>query len=386
MCQLTFISSLNSFPYKGILSFLLALNSTKNQDGWGFYEPISRTLYKSKDSAQSDDALYTILNPLANNGDVKILSHVRLASVNKGLITKENAHPFEKNHLILAHNGTLSLKEGSLPTDITDSEYFAGLLDNEYGKDFDMVKALNNTYKLFDGKFAFLIYSKVENKFYITRGVTATLFKTIVTIKHGNKTRKLLIVNTERETLHSSLETSSYFMQYAYKLTDFSYTAPEALLINSIYTLSEDGSDLVNVGSLTETYKIATTYPSQNKELATVNHYGYVKTPLGGDFARLGKELYNTGLSLIQVEKFLCLATNNTCVQDLHIIPVEKLSDLLNRYYSSKKKKVWYRILNKLAVESDDEAYKITGLEFPYFMNEKSELMEAYRKCLKTTS
>lgn len=188
MCQLIF-SNLKSVSLNRLAIHMLAhKGSGQNGDGFGIYTP-TVGLWKSEFSAESILDMGRVLREIIT--DTKpVLAHVRAAS--PGIVVKkENAHPFEGTRFILAHNGRLwgkseevtRVQANQADTSIgSDSEKFLQKLEElsvefpEYSAPMLVNKAMEN----FKGKFAFLIYDKVTNKFFAVRGKTADLHYSMV--------------------------------------------------------------------------------------------------------------------------------------------------------------------------------------------------------------
>ena len=211
MCQLSFIHipGDNNLE-KTMLSVQFLVNSRiTHVDGWGFYT--NGKLFKSKLNA----SLTSNLGDLINNfiiGDEPIIAHVR-AATSGTVIQRENSHPFETKDLILAHNGTLGFRrkeyeenweklceENEKYKKMIDSETFLTVLQQDYtdnpDKTFPVV--IKDTMEKFYGKFAFLVYVKPEETYYVVRGRSATLWASQVLIKE----RPVGIsINTEKSDL-----------------------------------------------------------------------------------------------------------------------------------------------------------------------------------------
>ena len=121
--------------------------------------------------------------------DKPIIAHVRAASVGTE-VNKENAHPFETKDFILAHNGTLEFRKKEIKEewdkmceedetlkDKIDSEKFIIFLQKRYdeSKNKKFCEVIKGVANEFYGKFAFMIYAKQEDIYYIIRGRSATL-------------------------------------------------------------------------------------------------------------------------------------------------------------------------------------------------------------------
>lgn len=176
MCQLLFAQSQSNVLTRFLVLEGLRQASTANPDGTGIYSA-ETGIYKVADRA-SNLRSFDFLNRVGN----RALAHVRLAS--KGIkVTEENAHPFELERWVLAHNGTLWEKEetpvastaGAQSRD-SDSLAFLKVLEKlSADKEASVIKLLNGAMDKFKGKFAFLLYDKLHKKWYAARGKTAQL-------------------------------------------------------------------------------------------------------------------------------------------------------------------------------------------------------------------
>lgn len=172
MCQLSYVNfndkDLN-IQFTVAASFMGAREGP-HKDGFGFR--YGNQVWKSVHPAHRllDFGWALGRNITDNSG---IMSHIRWG--NKPAIAQEFSHPFAGNRLIFAHNGTLTLKEGEMPKDITDSQFFLSELEKELGNKNTFIKSIQKVMERFYGKFAFLIWDTKTNTQYICRGKTAEL-------------------------------------------------------------------------------------------------------------------------------------------------------------------------------------------------------------------
>lgn len=220
MCQLTYVN-LKSKKENILMVYCLTLfGSTRHKDGTGFMN--DGKIFKTHLTAEDLHDWGSILNEEIKTNN-PIAAHVRLSSLNVP-VCEENSHPHDFEDFILEHNGTLSYKDfekqkalskivkeiNEHNVEITrtikesDSIVFGKELQIKLKEKQDLVWALTETMKLFYGKFAFIIYYKKDNKYYIVRGKTADLHYTLVLDEDKKPTGKF-IVQTEKITLSNGL-------------------------------------------------------------------------------------------------------------------------------------------------------------------------------------
>jgi len=250
MCQLTLVHT-NNLEYTKIIAAVLAnVNSMDNQDGFGLLNVNSNTIYKTGNPA------YIVSKISDHVTDNLVMFHVRKATISasgKREIKDENAHPFYKGNLILFHNGSLSLKEGTVPKEFeskTDSEFFTHVLADELAKEKDFKKAINNTMSKFTGKFAFLIKNKKE--LYVVRGKTAFLNQAKLFI--GDE-QIGFIVNTELTSLLIAMS----ILENIIPGIEAKYEEVEK---ESIYQYNPYTMELVKIGEIKENEKEYKSYIS----------------------------------------------------------------------------------------------------------------------------
>jgi predicted glutamine amidotransferase len=236
-----------------------------NHDGWGIFG--GGEVFKTEMNAQ----MTSNIGEWVNKVHIKtspMITHVRLASIG-GKVCQENSHPFETTSFVLAHNGTLVIKRGKevyingLKTkwkaekpDIIDSEVFALVLEEEYKFEKDFVKVLNKTMDNFCGKFAFIIYCKPEDSYYIVRGKSADLH--VVTFTKEQDVIAGIAVNTEKTSLERTIHIFENCLQ-ANNLI-LKHTDIEELAKETIYKFG--ANKLVKVGEIKESEKEYGPFPS----------------------------------------------------------------------------------------------------------------------------
>jgi predicted glutamine amidotransferase len=271
MCELMLINTNNRRINKTILYFLSKVDSIKNQDGFGFFTK-NGGIFKTKQAPNKISNLSDIIDKNYSSGI--ILAHVRAASATNGskIISDDKAHPFSTKKLILAHNGALNFTgNGDEYKDrgLIDSEEFLLELDKEYdGKNFP--SAINKTMERFKGKFAFLIYSIPENKFYVIRGKTAKLYKSTIKI---NGEVCGIVINTSDSDLNEALMYVKDVMYITSKI-NIEFSSPEFIPNETINVL--EGFNIVEVAKIKEDEPVSTYNYFLYNDYPCSKSYGYI--------------------------------------------------------------------------------------------------------------
>jgi len=251
---------------------------------------------------------------------------------------------------------------------MVDSEMFLKELDKLYDGT-NIVKALNSAMGLFTGPFAFLVYSKLENKYFVVRGVSKKLH--FAKIKIGNQ--RGFVINTEADDLVKSLETTAKLL----KLMNISLTFEAPLLIaeKSISEVSIERNVLVPVGTIEENkveIATSTTWEDEDNRVITLD-----KDIIGEifKFATLADmtlheldclvyHIYGNGLAYISEKEYKEFATL--------YIPILKKE-------CSEKKRAAFSQLYKLSNYTDMVSLlNRHSLQFPYFLNTLPRIVRAY--------
>jgi predicted glutamine amidotransferase len=252
VCQLIFSNLHGRKLNQNIVASLLLTDTiTLHQDGFGIFH--NGLINKDVTNPHTYAELGGFLKE-AINTDKPVIAHVRQASINMKVDVK-NSHPFESEHLVLAHNGTLTMKKerrdprhDEIVKDMIDSEIFLRYLETQYAKTKDLVKSLQYVMECFTGKFAFLIYEKENNKYYAARGTSADLH--ISTISTDTDVDLGYVINTELKSLCMGLDLSMAMLQI--NNVNVIYSQPVKLKDNTIFLLEETG--IKEVGELKENH------------------------------------------------------------------------------------------------------------------------------------
>lgn len=397
MCQLTFINTNNKELNKKLLLNQYLVNTVvSHRDGWGFFNK-EKGLFKTKFHPWETTNIGEIISERIKNSE-PILAHVRLATATNKVkeVCDENSHPFETKDFVVAHNGTFDgdiLSEEKFKEKI-DSEIFTILLQEAYDKNpkLSIIKLLEKAYSdNLTGKFAFLIYFKPVNKYYIIRGRTAMLHKADIS-EYDPETEKQkrigFIVNTDKEDIQRAF-------QFAFKNhqlesgKEFRITEPELLKMNTVYQVIND--HIQEIGNLTEKDKVvarpATNY--ENNEYYQGLNYGgrgrhnyqnrqstYLSSP--EEFLTNLYDLYGLGIQEIDLLflEITGLPLIGATREEFKVFEemIEPFLDLHTEHKGNLWRKLTERIFNKM------EAYEYFQLQFPYFVNEVSTLNNRWIK------
>lgn len=369
MCQLIY-SNLGKKELNSLyMTLALSQNSAlSNKDGWGIFtagkeEP---AVIKSDKAAIAESKLGEIL---FNECSMRpIMGHVRFATVcpqtKKKEICVENSHPFDKEKIVLAHNGSLSRVDKTVPTGtMIDSEFFAETL-NEFRKKYPFVKALQKSYELFEGKFAFLIYDKDSKKYYAARGLQATLY--MAEFSQNNKNIGY-VINTTREDLEKTVH---FYCRYSASIGYLDITHKISLLPHN--TIFELRNIPTIVGSIEErTVEPEKSFLPQNP--APISGTRNTAGNVDGIDATIELIINDWKLSFWEIDELCSLILGNGILylSDVEIDILEESCDLLDTYFSKNKQKIWSSICDYKKVYN---AYSEFSLQFPYFLNSAGRL------------
>ena len=397
MCQLI-LTDFKDAKLNRLFSYFQAmLDADVNSDGYGVFN--GTTIKKTKISADK------ISNGWVINGHINtnpVITHVRKATTSVGTVSKdisdEQSHPFETEHFVLAHNGTLDYI-GKLPKEYTgkiDSEIF--LLELEKNYSGDIVKDLNKTMDNFEGKFAFLIFDKVKKKYYAARGVTAPLHYCQM---KDRKTGQIigLCINTQEAYLYkmSYLAANLAEIMTGLQMENLDIAKLED---NSVYEL-EDNFTLKKIGECQENFRAVST--------AAVRVYGgagaYYEDAYGGwtngDYTR---STYNSGtfsdmekerelemkeatelsiyfrdkffLSLFEIDSLL-MATQGLPLSSCKIENLRSLKEFFSKYERRVNSVIGNR-WQKIFLKHGMEAYNKYQVQFPWFLENTKKLKEVF--------
>jgi predicted glutamine amidotransferase len=389
MCELILVNTSDPVFNKFALLNLLIQDAPKNQDGAGFYCP-GGTLFKTNLAANNLLNLGELIQPNIKNNN-PIIGHVRNASwINKTKLLREHSHPFETDKLVFAHNGTLTRKvyKKDDPT-LMDSQIFLNELDALYTGN-NMVEALQKAYALFDGKFAFLIYSKIEKNYYVVRGETATLFTT--TIQKGEEIIGY-VINTEKEDLKDGLlrtiNNLGAFSRYSYR-----YSADiKEIKKNTIFKANP--LELEEVAELKESKRETTCaitaeeWEAQSGYWDRGTYVKYAPKAVTNSFLELTlkiKEvLCELSLTLNDLDKILFVTRNcgimGASIIDFRFVYETILLECKKNFDKYPKFPIYWRSIR----ESELDPYNKYKIQFPYYLHNYIEIKDLAKALDKST-
>lgn len=276
MCELIFVSLKNRSLNQKALYSLLYMDSHDNPHGTGWFQ-------ESKGIQKTDLPGFNILNlgsMLSQSvvGTSPVMAHVRLAS--KGVkVEQKNVHPFEGEHFVLAHNGTLWEKNEKVvqvygvDSRDSDSLRFLTELEKNYDAEKSMVEMVDKTMENFSGKFAFLIFNKVTKKYYAFRGKTADLHYVYVKDSATGETLGY-IVNTQKKDLELSENLFTNIVQVS-SATRIEFGKIEEFPVETAWELTE--KEPVKIGEVKQREAVTTSnfLPAVTTGATTTNTTNY---------------------------------------------------------------------------------------------------------------
>lgn len=369
MCQLTLTDFANE-NLNNLWLFYSLLHNTKfyHKDGYGMFFN-KKDIFKSEKCPQNIENLSDIIQSKNHSSDL-ILSHVRQISVGK-VPRVEDSHPFEKDNIVLFHNGTLKWKFAQEVYKGIDSEQFAGLLSDTLTKEPNFVMAIKDAYNKFTGKFAFLIYNKLDNKVYVVRGKSAKLHKAdfyLLQDEAGKEVRKYYgtVINTELESLKDTCSEFANILQLLYNIiieADITEIKEE-----KIYEYEGNGS-LKELDTIKENYE---QYIVKNVELVDKDIELIINTIRNQDLSILDLDL----ICYAKLKKGLAYLNK----EELKTFVENFIGKSLAKWNNADKKSLWYDL--KLYIKTIDD-YLFYDLKYPYMLNSKYTLEKVLDKIEK---
>lgn len=369
MCQLTYINipNINSLRLATILCSMVN-TELDHKNGFGFCQ--DDRIYKTDETPKNSN--FPEINKIIVNKNPVIL-HVRKASFSvANLLGAEYNHPFRKENIILAHNGTLEHLSEKLPENTIDTQFF---FQKMLEKEGTAIEKLTETMKEFTGKFAFLMRSNEGD--YIIRGKTAGLHKIDV---FRNDTKIGFIVNTEPQSLkNSKVIISKLLIPF---IPNISFGDMEALEIETIYKV--DGTELIKTGKIEEnSKKVVEVKASGNISVSKEKQklpYNETNTEY---IDRILFEFSNkTEMTVAQIDVMFRSIYGNSIIyaKNMEILEfIELLDDLLDSHIFKSRIKAWKYRYNI----SVWDIYEQSNFRFPFFFNTPSEIKGAIAKTKK---
>ena len=390
MCQLTLLNFHNDFDISkpaiqeelNKLFFALSvINSQEHSDGHGMAFLDGKTGAHVVLKSERSGLVGTVPDICKKEGYVltsPIMFHVRKVSVRytKNEILEENAHPFNGEHFVLAHNGTFSgeLITANKDDKVIDSQVFHNKLESmwkERDKKDKFVDVLQKTLDLFEGKFALIVRHKKAGKIYVVRGYLTDLH--IVDVRYKGKKVGYLI-NTEDDPLFP-------INNLCYRFTNFTFDLSEDPKELEKYKVYEVGSEnLIEIGEIKDYVKTTVTVYNRGRHVATPRKSTDSSTTKG--------DLEKTGINpKWLVEEFM--GATKLSVPEVNLMftimgfPIPyiknkkeylkaetKLKELFKDHYRKEKRKILTEIVTSgTTLQEFHQTYA-----FPYFMLSTKEL------------
>lgn len=396
MCQLTLLDfNPKTFIPRTFVRSLTELNTYgwcgKNDDGFGymtFTKP--GKVIKSNSDAMTwwNENEKEFLNSVKNaNG----IYHVRMASNNIKDIHEKDAHPFRSGDIVLAHNGTL-LETKALKDDedmqklfetedekepMIDSQKFTQILANVVGDNKLTANHIDLAMENFTGAFCFLIYDVKQPKtVFIVRGKDRTLH--LAEFFDGDKSIGIAINTGRRELI------------YWAKIIKMTYSQYNKIKLNiRISEFAEESIWKYRVGS----YKFGEPIAQIKQRPAETIIYSHGRKTTTHHHVNVSQTIYDPSwMQLVEVSMEMGFYMRELFViseiifgQALHILDEASIDHLLaimqhleKQNYKGRKKE-WETNLENKNINPID-AYKLTGMEFPYVFSSKKDIRRAFSK------
>jgi len=390
MCQLCFINLNNKVLNRTWAYASVFANSKKtHEDGFGI--SANGDFYKHEKCAWNLTDWSRYVDFITNK---PVMTHVRKASLVRGNKLVDDVkynHPFISKNLILMHNGTLLRKD---PLDfpqyksdvMVDSEIFLRVLSEIYEKNGNKLSdALEKAMDSFHGKFAFIIYEILKDKYTIVRGKTALLHYLKISTKKNNEITPIgFIINTEKDSLYNSLcmANNSLINSHGVEIGWENDDVVEALEAESIYEITKLSFE--KVGELKENNEPVTTYTGSRGH--TYNNNWRTEN-FSTDELRISRELstfknkWEISLEYLDLMFYFTFGTGflSSTMEDYELF-TDKIIPSLNKFARKEEKfllKIWKEIRNEKGM-GDINLTKKFNLPFPYFAIDRSEDLYSY--------
>jgi predicted glutamine amidotransferase len=390
MCELSLID-LGNRKANGVLATIMMRENSRlqNKDGCGTFNAHRGVLRSAKPA-------YSLLNLSEafveldgkSIDDGPILCHVRAASLtlaNK-LLTFEHAHPFQSDHYVFAHNGTLTFKskekeDAYKDKEVIDSEMFLDQLEKCYTG--NVYEDLVTTMDLFRGKFAFLIYHIPEGKYYVVRGKTASLHYWEVATNGVPG----IVINTEKDHMESEMVTGRNILKIFGMDVTSEQIIPKAIDEETVNVLDPATHKLVLLGKISETPKEVVSTPvnfHRGGRIESGTTSGAII--MGGTTAgaetvieKLVKIAEANALDIRDLDK-LAVTLMDKCLLEFGINDPKVLLEWLvslGKSNNPKYLKLWRKMTT---FATSDALYKrYPELSFPYFLTDMSKFKFIFR-------
>jgi predicted glutamine amidotransferase len=376
MCELTFVN-LHNEGLNRAFTFHAAMENSRigkpnpypdNRHGWGMYTT-SIGITKSAEVVWNMVGFGKLLKDSIDK--TPVIFHTRAAS--KGSeIKQEFNHPFETEHIVLCHNGTLVPKvalagyEGKM-----DTQVFLGELEKEYANSglISLSYSLTKTMENFTGKFAFLVYDKVHENYYAVRGKTAELSLTYLLNKEMLPTG--YVINTSKYDLDTEMNLVSEMYGLAGNKTPV-FSKIEELETESIYLLEDKLPK--KIAEIKQNYpEVAVVKTSYKAPRASV-----ISAVRGGDMQKLADFLYcwtaSYGLSIEELDSIFLESLGVGIMQsqpsDIQTFKKYLVPKLVCPKGFREECKKYLRKLPRAAIQL---LYEENKFQFPYMLEPRKE-------------
>jgi predicted glutamine amidotransferase len=205
MCELHLISKKEELTIKDIdeMANFLTYGAQSNKDGYGVTNGF-KVIKDGKKYEQADKKqLYQLFNEKEKS--TFLIAHNRFKT--QGDATKENAHPFETEHFIYAHNGIIynadELASEENEVIKVDTEIIGILLEKHNGEDFKTM--FKRVFESLKGSFSVFVFEKKTKRLFYIKNNASFYFKLFVnkgalTLAGSTNEGNLLSVFNDLET------------------------------------------------------------------------------------------------------------------------------------------------------------------------------------------
>ncbi len=415
MCQLTFVDLGTINLNRLAISSMGVLNSrVLHMDGVGvfqFHKKIDETsIFKTHLAPVNITNWGNCIQGVISSRD-PVFMHVRNATnngnTNKKIVTTEKSHPFQAKKFVLAHNGTLDMRELSdeeayKDEELIDSELFVRELSKAY-KGIEFKVALVKAMKKFYGKFAFIIFEKKSKEYYIVRGKEKLLHKVNIyeelkeKDEDGEPKRKHIgvIINTEKGDLALGIQT---FMQNARWIYNRRLVSGDIELLEEETIFKYDKKELINVGKIEEESKWTGTNTVNKHNHDHSNQGTVVERPVQRTLLKskeaekdfsflLGEELEiytaEIGFTYRELDQLCYELFEKTLLEtqetELDIL-IHQVLPILADQVSETKLKIW-RLTTLASGDWPDKIYQENPeFDYPYMLNPIQVIKELAKK------
>jgi len=383
------LTELNSIP-------IIKESPQANTDGFGYM-----TFAKAPEIVKSFDSAIEWWNKNWENYQKSVrnpngIYHVRSASYNSSKLYDRDAHPFIHNHIVVAHNGTMTesnkLKDDEKlqkifeedQHDFIDSEKFCIVLSQICGENKLTKKNIISAMEYFHGPFALLIYdTKQPTKVFVVRGKDRPLHKAEIFSDKEHKVRVGIVINSQL------FELTYWAKQLKMIAKEFSGLSLEI----GVVPLEEEKIYEYKIGSYSLENPVATIIQSSAPFVSTVKHYAGTNNVVNHSTissSSLGAmEIYKTIYTLSSELKLsfieMQILSEYTLGHAMHISSTGELEYLvlilnkLKGYDYKGRVKEWEAFLKDNKIQPL-MGYKTSGISFPFMLSSRKVIRSKANK------